>query len=141
LDEVARVARLVSSNIVSIGASLTHVHVPGCAPASDNFNTSSEIELGIGIRNEEGFKRLETDLPGLVTEMLAQLLNTHDKDRAYINITSSKPVVLLFNNLGGVSVLELGGIIEEVCDQLLEKYSLNVKRVLAGTFMSSLNDL
>lgn len=124
-----------------MGASLAHVHVPGRAPASDDFNASQDIELGMGIHNEEGFKRLQTDLPGLVKDMLGQLLDMGDSDRAYLNITSSDPVVVLINNLGGVSVLELGGITEEVCSQLHETYSLQPKRIFAGTFMSSLNGL
>jgi triose/dihydroxyacetone kinase / FAD-AMP lyase (cyclizing) len=134
-------ANLVSNNIVSVGASLAHVHVPGRILTPDDFNASQDIELGMGIHNEEGFKRLKTDLPGLVKEMLAQLLDTNDKDRAYMNIKSSEPVLLLINNLGGVSVLELGGITEEVCDQLQLTYSLKPERVLGGTFMTSLNGL
>ena len=134
-------ANIVSNNIVSVGASLAHVHVPGRVLAVDDFNASQGIELGMGIHNEEGFKRLKTDLPGLVKEMLAQLLDANDKDRAYININPSERVVLLINNLGGVSVLELGGITEEVCDQLQATHYLKPERVLAGTFMSSLNGL
>ena len=36
LKEVASVARLVAGNLVSVGASLDHVHVPGRAPADPN---------------------------------------------------------------------------------------------------------
>lgn len=95
----------------------------------------------MGIHNEEGCKRLKTDLPSLVKEMLAQLLETTDKDRAYVHIKSSEPTVLLVNNLGGVSVLELGCITDEVCTQLKNRYSIQPVRVLSGTFMSSLNGL
>lgn len=126
---------------MSVGASLSHVHVPGRAPVSNDFDKCDDIELGMGIHNEEGFKRLKTDLPGLVREMLAQLLNTGDTDRAYIEIKSLDKVVLLINNLGGVSLLELGCITEEVCSQLHSAYSLQPVRILAGTFMSSLNGL
>lgn len=141
LQEVSKVARLASSNLVSVGASLSHVHVPGRAIVSDDFGKGSYVELGMGIHNEEGFKRLETDLSGLVKEMLAQLLDTSDANRAYIDIETSDSVVLLINNLGGVSALEMGFITEEVCSQLHSRYSLQPVRILAGTFMSSLNGL
>lgn len=142
LDEISKVANLASSNLVTVGASLAHVHVPGRAiPAQDDFNASEDIELGMGIHNEEGFKRLKTDLPGLVKEMLAQLLDPSDKDRAYVDIKSSDQIAVLVNNLGGVSVLELGCITDEICAQLNGSYSLQPARILAGTFMSSLNGL
>ena len=140
LEEVSKVASAVSSNLVSVGASLSHVHVPGREP-TDEFGDSNDVELGMGIHNEEGFKRLTTDLPGLIKQMLAQLLDAGDTDRAYVNFRPSESVVLLINNLGGVSLLELGCITEEVCSQLQSSYLLQPVRILAGTYMSSLNGL
>ena len=141
LADVSKVSNLVAANLVSVGASLAHVHVPGHALALDDFNTGEDIELGMGIHNEAGSKRLKTDLTGLVRGMLAQLLDLKDTDRAFVNITAEDNVVLLVNNLGGVSVLELGCITEEVCAQLEESYALRPVRILAGTFMTSLNGL
>ncbi|KFY79233.1 hypothetical protein V499_01737 [Pseudogymnoascus sp. VKM F-103] len=141
LDAVSNVANLVSSNLVTVGASLAHVHLPGRALARDDFNADDDIELGMGIHNEEGCRRLKTGLPGLVKEMLAQLLDTTDKDRAYVDIKPGEPTVLLINNLGGVSGLEFGCITDEVCSQLKNSYSLQPVRILTGTFMSSLNGL
>ncbi|KAK6438857.1 dihydroxyacetone kinase Dak1 [Oleoguttula sp. CCFEE 5521] len=64
-----------------------------------------------------------------------------DKERAFINIGKSDETVLLVNNLGGVSVLEMGGITSEVASQLESDYSIKPVRVLSGTFMTSLNGL
>jgi triose/dihydroxyacetone kinase / FAD-AMP lyase (cyclizing) len=71
--------------------------------------------------------------------MLGQLLNLKDQDRAFLNITSSDPSILLINNLGGVSPLELGAITEEICAQLEVQYRMKPLRVLSGTYMTSLN--
>jgi dihydroxyacetone kinase len=49
--------------------------------------------------------------------------------------------VLLVNNLGGVSPLELGGITNEVVEQLHSDFKIKPVRILAGTFMTSLNGL
>lgn len=141
LDEVARVARRVAENLVSVGASLDHVHVPGrAAPKADEPGSlkADEVELGMGIHNEAGSGRERVELPGLVGKMLAQLLDQADKDRAFLNVNSNE-VVLLVNNLGGLSPLELGGITNEVVQQLDKAWGIQPVRILSGTYMTSLN--
>ncbi|KAI8659593.1 hypothetical protein LRP88_06162 [Fusarium phalaenopsidis] len=140
LDEVAKYARLTASNLVSVGASLEHVHVPGRKVDSEGSLEAGEVELGMGIHNEPGSGREKADLPDLVSKMLKQLLDTSDKDRAFVDV-NSKEVVLMINNLGGVSVLELGGITAEVVSQLESKHNIRPVRVLSGTYMTSLNGL
>ena len=142
LEETHRVALLTTSNIVSVGASLDHVHVPGRGPPdpkSDERLTTEEIEIGMGIHNEAGSHRARTDLPGLIKTLLAQLLDWKDEDRAFLAIDAKDRVVLLVNNLGGVSVLELGGITAEIATQLYETYGIKPVELLAGTYMTSLN--
>lgn len=143
LKDVYKVAKLTSDNIVSVGASLDHVHVPGRVIAEGNSKEAlaiGEVEIGMGIHNEAGSGRAKVELPELVKTMLKQLLDSKDKDRAFLNVNSNE-VVLLINNLGGVSVLELGGITAEVVDQLEKSYNIKPVRVLAGTYMTSLNGL
>ncbi|KID87575.1 dihydroxyacetone kinase [Metarhizium guizhouense ARSEF 977] len=141
LGDVAKVARLTAENTVSVGASLEHVHVPGRAvDAQDDKLARGEAEIGMGIHNEPGSERAKLDLPQLVGKMLAQLLDSGDKDRAFLNVNSNE-VVLMINNLGGVSVLEMGGITTEVVTQLDSKYGIHPVRIITGTFMTSLNGL
>ena len=142
LDDVARIARLTASNIVSVGASLEHVHVPGRATGSTSSAdlAAGEVELGMGIHNEPGSGRATVALPELVRTMLAQMLDQNDKDRAFLDV-NSKDVVLLVNNLGGVSPLELSGITAEVASQLSSTHNIHPVRVLSGTYMTSLNGL
>ncbi|KAG8158997.1 hypothetical protein KVR01_011440 [Diaporthe batatas] len=143
LKDVAKVARLTASNLVSVGASLEHVHVPGRAPPKADDPEAlgaKEVEIGMGIHNEAGSGREEIELPQLVARMLKQLLDQEDKDRAFLNVNSNE-IVLLVNNLGGVSVLELGGITAEVVTQLQKDYNIRPVRILSGTYMTSLNGL
>ena len=143
LEDVYKVAKLTAENIVSIGASLDHVHVPGRAlpnPNSDENLASGEVEIGMGIHNEPGSGREVVALPELVKKMLKQLLDLEDQDRAFLKVNSNE-IVLLINNLGGVSVLELGGITAEVVGQLEKDYNIKPVRILAGTYMTSLNGL
>ncbi|KAI1350239.1 Dak1 domain-containing protein [Xylaria sp. FL0043] len=142
LDQVFKVAKLTAENLISVGASLEHVHVPGRAPLDPKAEGSlgaDEVEVGMGIHNEAGSGRAKVELPELVKTMLSQLLDKNDKDRAYLNVNSNE-VVLLVNNLGGVSVLELGGITTEVVKQLAG-WGIRPVRILSGTYMTSLNGL
>ncbi|KIW03430.1 dihydroxyacetone kinase [Verruconis gallopava] len=142
LDDCVKIAKLVSGNLVSVGASLSHVHVPGRDKVSaEEELEEEEIEVGMGIHNEAGSERVKTDLVGLVKKMLAQLLDQTDKERAFLNIPKGAKVVLLVNNLGGVSVLEMGGIVDEVVRQLQDTWGLEPVRTLLGTFMTSLNGM
>ncbi|KAI1825565.1 dihydroxyacetone kinase [Xylaria intraflava] len=142
LEQVYKVAKLTADNLVSVGASLDHVHVPGrvvADPKEEGSLGAEEVEVGMGIHNEAGSGRAKVELPELVTTMLTQLLDKNDKDRAFLDVNSNE-VVLLVNNLGGVSVLELGGITTEVVKQL-KGWGIQPVRILSGTYMTSLNGL
>lgn len=142
LEQVSKVAKLTADNLVSVGASLEHVHVPGRAPLDPKAEGSlgaDEVEIGMGIHNEAGSGRAKVELPELIKTMLAQLLDKNDKNRAFLKVNSNE-VVLLVNNLGSVSVLELGGITTEVVKQL-EGWGIKPVRILSGTYMTSLNGL
>ncbi|TKA82349.1 hypothetical protein B0A49_00090 [Cryomyces minteri] len=143
LKEVRGVAQLTASNVVSIGASLSHVHVPGrsITETDDEELNQDEVEIGMGIHNEPGSEKMKDDLPGMVKKMLAYMLDPEDKDRAFLQINKSHETVLLVNNLGGVSPLELSGITCEVVEQLEKDWGVKPVRVLSGTFMTSLNGL
>ncbi|KAH0290911.1 dihydroxyacetone kinase [Aureobasidium namibiae CBS 147.97] len=143
LKDVHHVAKLAADNVVSIGSSLSHVHVPGrkVAEAGEDELTFEEVEIGMGIHNEAGSERTKADLPDLVEQMLAHMLDEEDKERGFLKVSSEDETVVLINNLGGVSVLEMGGIATEVLDQLKKHYSIRPVRVLVGTFMTSLNGI
>lgn len=131
---------LATANLVSVGASLSHVHVPGHDEIHDNLG-ADEVEIGMGIHNEQGFKRMKVpDTSELIKTLLRQLLDESDVDRAFLGpITKTDEFVLMINNLGGVSPLELGGVTTEIVNQLDYNYSISPKRVYSGTFMTSLN--
>ncbi|KAH9965626.1 Dak1 domain-containing protein [Lactifluus volemus] len=141
LDEVYAVAEWVSQNIATIGVGLEHCHVPGTAVGQAHL-TSSEIEIGMGIHNEAGVQRVSPVPPlnELIQTLLDLLLSQSDPERGFLPTGGSGKdnVVLLVNNLGGVSELELGGIVREAVIALAGR-GVAVQRVVSGTFMTSLN--
>ena len=143
LEECARVGRLVVENLVSLGASLSRVHVPGRgieeAREEEERLGPGLVEIGMGIHNEPGCEKVKTDLPGLVRIMLGQMLDQSDKDRAYVKIDRTDETMLLINNFGGVSNLELGAITNEVVIQLEKDYGLKPQRIVQGTLFGSLD--
>ncbi|KAF8966336.1 dihydroxyacetone kinase 1 [Flammula alnicola] len=139
LDEVYSMATWVASRIATIGVSLGHTHVPGTAPMTSDLSPS-EIEIGLGIHNESGHSRLSPipKLSELVSQLLDFLTSTLDPDRSFVPFKSKDNVVLLVNNLGGLSELELSGIVAEVRREL-DARDFTTSRILSGTFMTSLN--
>ncbi|KAF4570084.1 Dihydroxyacetone kinase 2 [Pleurotus pulmonarius] len=141
LDEVYKYAQWVADHTVSIGVGLEHCHVPGTAPSSSHLS-SSEIEIGMGIHNESGHKRVSPvpALSDLVPQLLDFLTSTTDVERSFLPFCpqGGDEVVLLVNNLGGVSELEMGAVVAET-RSALAKRNFSVQRVLSGSFMTSLN--
>ncbi|KAJ5218747.1 Dihydroxyacetone kinase 1 [Penicillium cinerascens] len=140
LDEVYALAQLVNDNMLTIGSSLEHVHIPGRGVPEDTI-PPGQIEVGMGIHNEPGSHRDKADLIPVISTMLSQMLDETDPDRAYVSRKSGDDFVLLINNLGGVSPLELSGILDEVHRQLVRDYKIKPVRVIQGTFLTSLNGL
>lgn len=143
LQDVAKIGQLVNENMATIGASLDHVHIPGKGASGKNEFAlrDNELEIGMGIHNEPGCARVPCEqyaLPELVRTLLSQLLDPSDLERGYLHITGSE-VILLVNNLGSTSPLELAALVTEVANQLETTYKLRLVRVLCGTLMTSLN--
>ncbi|KAL2830039.1 Dak1 domain-containing protein [Aspergillus cavernicola] len=140
LEDVYKTAQLANDNLISVGSSLEHVHVPGREPSDDSV-PEGEIEVGMGIHNEPGSHRVKATLVELIETMLLQMLDHNDPDRAFVTRKPGDKFALLINNLGGVSTLELSGITDEVYRQLDQSYQIKPERIVQGTFLTSLNGL
>jgi triose/dihydroxyacetone kinase / FAD-AMP lyase (cyclizing) len=139
LETIASTARDVIQNLVTIGFSLDHCSVPG--RTSEEFLSSSEVEIGMGIHNEPGVHRL-LSIPtsaDLASKLLKLLLDKSNSDRAYVPFSPGDKTVLLINNLGSISNLELLAFAGIAVDQLESTYGLFPLRVYVGTFMTALN--
>ncbi|KAK9459235.1 Dak1 domain-containing protein [Lipomyces oligophaga] len=140
LEEIAAIARETAANLVTIGVSLGHVHIPGRKIEKENLLGPDEVELGLGIHNERGFKRISPipKHPEIVSTLIDQLVLQDDPERSFVDFADSEEIILLLNNLGGLSPLELGSITAEVVSQLTAR-GLRPSRLFRGTYMTSLD--
>lgn len=132
-------AKDVIENLVTIGFSLDHCSVPG--RSNEEFLSSNEVEIGMGIHNEPGVNRLKS-IPtssALASKLLKLLLDKSDPDRAFVPFNPNDKTVLLVNNLGSISNLELSAFAGLTYEQLEHTYGLKPTRVYVGTFMTALN--
>jgi dihydroxyacetone kinase len=112
--------------------------VPGTAPSGSHLS-ATEIEIGMGIHNESGHECLPPAPPlkELIPKLLKMLTSTNDPERSFVPFQGTNDrVVLLVNNLGGLSELELGGIVSQVRKDL-DAIGIGIYRVLSGSFMVS----
>lgn len=139
MDDVYTLASWVASRLATIGVSLGHTHVPGTKSPQTDIPTS-EIEIGMGIHNESGYRRLSPipQLSELVPQLLGLIMSTSDPARSFVSFKGQDNVVLMVNNLGGVSELELGAIAAQVTSDL-DTRGVVVSRILCGTYMTSLD--
>ncbi|KAF6816961.1 dihydroxyacetone kinase [Colletotrichum sojae] len=137
-DKCVAIGRAVNDQTVSIGSALDHCHVPGRQFQSLDADACA---LGAGIHNEPA-QQLLTPFPSvkdLVDSMLKLLCDPNDAERAFVTFESGDEVTLLINNYGGLSVLELGALMDEVQTQLASSWGIKPCRTLTGAFETSLN--
>ncbi|CEL61959.1 dihydroxyacetone kinase [Rhizoctonia solani AG-1 IB] len=144
LEEVHEMAQLVADRLGTIAVGLEHCHVPGTGPTS-TYLKADEIEVGMGIHNESGHSRVRPipALPELVDKLLEYLFATpeSDSDRSFLpwpKKGATRDCVLLVNNLGGLSPLELSSAAKTIAEKIGES-GVNIERMLVGTYMTSLN--
>ncbi|KAF2744943.1 dihydroxyacetone kinase [Sporormia fimetaria CBS 119925] len=138
-ERCRQIGELGNSQLVTIGTSLDHCHVPG-REAFESVPDGSCV-IGMGIHNEPGFKTL-TPMPsaeGVVQEMLKYLLDPSDADRAFVPFSPSDNVVMLVNNFGGLSGLEFEALVSVTLDVLKRDWKITPTRIYAGILETSLN--
>ncbi|THH20892.1 hypothetical protein EW146_g574 [Bondarzewia mesenterica] len=136
LEDVKRLAdAVVGGALASVGVGLDHCHVPGRSADAEG-------------RAKKGGGKFEGP-EGLVAEMLAMILAPRDgmaegreKEEAFMAIgkmhTEADETVLFVNNLGGMSQLEMGALLDEILNQL-DASDIRPRRVYCSAYMTSLN--
>ncbi|XP_059566481.1 triokinase/FMN cyclase isoform X2 [Myotis daubentonii] len=135
LKEITERVNVVAKAMGTLGVSLSFCSVPGSSKPTFNL-AADEVELGLGIHGEPGVRRIKmASADQIVALMLDHMTNSSSV--SHVSVQSGSSVVLMVNNLGGLSVLELG-IVADAAVRTLEGRGVKVARALVGTFMSSL---
>ncbi|KAK6836042.1 dihydroxyacetone kinase [Apiospora arundinis] len=138
-DKCVKMAKAVNAEVVSIGSALDHCHVPG--RAKHETLPADVVVVGAGIHNEPGAQSLSPFPPveDLIAHCLRLLCDPNDTERAFVDFHKDDTVILIINNYGGVSNLELGALTDEAMVQLAKTWNIKPARVMSGSFETSLN--
>ncbi|OCF38378.1 dihydroxyacetone kinase [Kwoniella heveanensis CBS 569] len=136
-QDLVQLGRSLSTHTASICAALDHCHVPG--RSGEWHIDEGKVEIGLGLHNETGVFNIPTPAPeDLIKQLLDLLLRQDDPERSYVKFKKDDELVLLVNNQGGMSALEMGAVVDEVLVQLESRDIIPV-RILNGPFMGSMN--
>lgn len=138
-EECMKIGAAVNANAVTMGSSLDHCHIPG----RGHHRSIQEITcvLGMGIHNEPGLYEISPVpvVDQMVRDMLRYCLDPNDEDRAYVKFQPEDVVLLLINNFGGISTLELEALTHVTKKTLKQDWDIDPQRIFAQCFESSLN--
>ncbi|XP_012863269.2 triokinase/FMN cyclase [Echinops telfairi] len=134
LEEITRRVSEVANVMGTLGVSLSSCSVPGSKPTFEL--STGEVELGLGIHGEAGVRRIKMATADEVVKLMLDHM-TNPSNASHVPVQSGSSVVLVVNNLGGLSFLELG-IVADAAVRTLEARGVKIARALVGTFMSAL---
>ena len=127
LEDVTEVAERVILGTKSLGMSLDTCTVPGSP--KENRIPSGKAELGLGIHGEAGVEQIDYET---AKQALAAVMNK------IAPLMDNKPHVVLLNNLGGTTVLEMSILAHELAQSSLAK---NLKFIVGPAAMMTSLDM
>ncbi|XP_075044063.1 triokinase/FMN cyclase isoform X2 [Mixophyes fleayi] len=134
LQEIVSVVNSAAAGIGTLGISLSPCSVPGSGPT---FHlAANEIELGLGIHGEAGVQRYKMMSCDEVVKIMINHM-TDPANQSKVDVQSGDPIILIVNNLGGLSCLELQ-IVASSAVRCLEARGLLIMRAMTGSFMTAL---
>jgi dihydroxyacetone kinase len=143
LDSITARLDGIVGQIGTCGVGLGHCSVPGSGGGNEDDDkeqahlVADHVEIGMGIHNEPGVLTIPlAKASELVPRLLEYITSTSDKERSYVPFQhdGKDEVILLVNNLGGISEVELGLVAREAMTTL-QSQGIRVRRVGTGKYM------
>jgi dihydroxyacetone kinase len=129
---LVNLGRATSTHMASVCAALDHCHVPG--RTGEWQIPEGRMEIGLGLHNETAslsffemtmkliwkgvFNIPQPSGEELITRLLDLILKQDDPERSFVKFKDGDDLVLLVNNQGGMSALEMGAVVDETLTQL-----------------------
>ena len=136
LSDICALAKEACDSMGTMGVSLTTCNIPG-QPASTRL-AGDEMEVGLGIHGEPGRKKAKlqtaTEIVQLVVDAIAK-----PGGNEYFQVAEGSDVILLINNLGSTTSIEMGLVAEKALKYCTGSLKLSVKRLLVGSFKTALD--
>lgn len=130
LEAVRAIAQAVNDNCRSMGLALGPCTVPHAGTPSFDLG-DTEVEMGIGIHGEPGYRR--TDMRP-ADELAAEL---YEKVKEDLPFRKGDEVIVLINGMGATPLSELY-IVNRQVQRLLVADGIKAVRTLVGDFVTSL---
>lgn len=131
LNELEAIGFELSTQIATIGFATKSATLPKTLSPLFDLNCN-EISYGIGIHGEEGYRTAEFQSSEVLANEIINKLKMHyhweERDK----------YILLVNNLGTATDLEMGNFLNDIV-QLLEIEGIDLKFIKTGKFMTSLD--
>ncbi|KAE9365252.1 dihydroxyacetone kinase [Stipitochalara longipes BDJ] len=138
-EKCVEIGKAVNGQLVSIGSALDHCHVPG---RQNHDEIGDDVcVIGAGIHNEPGAQKISPfpAIEDLISRLLSLICDQNDPERAFVKFNKNDDTVLLMNNYGGLSNLELGALTQETLAQLESKWDIKPTKIYSSVFETSLN--
>jgi len=138
-EEILTYGKNIVKSLYTVGVSLTTCIPPFSHVNSNELMNFDEFELGLGIHGEKGKERLKyNSVNDVIKIIFEKCFNIHIKKE---NFDKMKDVVLVVNNLGSLTQIEMNIIIKSLYDYIynLQDKKYNVHRIIFGNIMTSLD--
>ncbi|GAB5368146.1 hypothetical protein AAMO2058_001293300 [Amorphochlora amoebiformis] len=137
LGAVKEEAEATIDSLASLGVSSSVCHVPGRTEDETRI-PGDQVEMGLGIHGEPGAAKIPlASADSLADNMIDIILDPSD-GRNYMNLQSGDSVVLLVNNLGSATALEISIFTKSVLSKL-DSMGVSVERIIAGPLVTSMD--
>lgn len=131
LNELAQLGKNVNDRMRSMGLALGPCTVPHVGVPSFKLD-DDEIEMGIGIHGEPGYRRGKMRPADVLTEEI------YEKIRDDLSLARGEKVIALVNGMGATPLLELYIVMRRL-NELLEEDGIKLERALVNNYVTSLD--
>uniref|UniRef100_K3XBR4 Dihydroxyacetone kinase n=1 Tax=Globisporangium ultimum (strain ATCC 200006 / CBS 805.95 / DAOM BR144) TaxID=431595 RepID=K3XBR4_GLOUD len=138
LGEIVKLVNGITAanKIGTMGVAIKPCSLPGQEDHSRDLG-DNEMEVGLGIHGEPGIEKRELlDVPALTDLLLEKIIS--DTSAVGLKLTSGSKCVLMVNNLGSTTTMELF-VVTKYAVQALQSKGIAVERVVVGSFMTALD--
>ena len=130
LDEVADAVEHLNANMGSMGVGLSPTVLPAAGEPTFTLE-EGEMEIGIGIHGERGFRRAPLESADSIADELLTMISDD------LHLTNADSVAVLVNGLGATPLEELYLLFRRVSQRCAEM-GVTIERTYVGEYATSL---